>query len=174
MVSIRWFDEYQSKNKNINDILKDLEQRKQEIDKEMHIFKVLEIGSVIQKLIDDGTLGKYEISAITCAYRYDYDYGNELICDFHDSNGSDSFKSYLPSPFIEMIDETFKILNGFKQSNINDNFPFNKKFIIKITDNFKEKFIELMLSEPLKKILTYNELQTDLSKNEMKHNKIKI
>jgi hypothetical protein len=96
MEKLQRFEDYHNKNKDINDILKELEQQKKEINKQIHLFKVLEIGSIVQGLIDDGTLKNHEVSAIMFHHNYDYDYGNELICDFKDLDGHDSHKSYLP------------------------------------------------------------------------------
>lgn len=174
MEMLNAFESYQNNTKGIEDIVEEFEKEKEAINKKIHIFKVLEIGNIIQELIDNKQLNSEEISAITISYGYDYDYGNEINLDFINIEKTDSFKKYLPKELIHLINDTSSIINGFKNKNINEIFTQNTEMKIRINDNFKEKFIDLMLSSELKNILNYNELQIDLADKEKTSKKMKI
>lgn len=174
MEAIKGFEEYQNNTKSMDSIIEELENEKQKIDNQIHIFKVLEVASKIQNLINDEIIGKYEISKITLCYGYDYDYGHEVLYDFQDSEGANEFKKYLPSNIRGLIDDNFRILNGFKQKQINDTFSRRENTIIDIKENFREKFIDLMLSVELKSMLNYSLLQQELPANAGKSNSNKM
>lgn len=174
MEAIKGFTDYQNNVKSMDSIIEELENEKQKIDNQIHIFKVLEVASKIQNLINDEIIGKHDISKITLCYGYDYDYGHEVLYDFQDSEGANEFKKYLPSKIRELIDDNFRILNGFKQKQINDTFSRRENTIIDIKENFREKFIDLMLSSELRAMLSYSQMQNDLPTNSVKKNKVKV
>jgi hypothetical protein len=72
------------------------------------------------------------------------------------------------------INDTFRILNGFSEENIKEGFKENIDIVVPITENFKEKFIEMMLSSELKVILNYNQLHIGLPLNSNKSIKLKV
>lgn len=175
MEILKRFEEYQNNKKSFDSIVNELENEKKKIDNQIHIFKVLEVASKMQKILDDEIIGKkHEISAIILCYGYDYDYGNELMCDFQDFEGCNEFKKYLPNNIIEFMDDNFRILNGFKKERINYKFSQHENVIINIEENFQEKFMDLMLSVELKSIFNYSKLQYELPVNLGKTSKIKM
>jgi hypothetical protein len=174
MEVLKGFDEYQSNKKSFDTIIEKLESEKEKIDNQIHIFKVLEVASKMQNLINDEIISKLEISTIILGYGYDYDYGNEVLYDFQDSEGSNEFKKYLPSNIRELIDNNFRILNGFKTERISNKFSQREDIIVNIEEDFREKFIDLMLSGELKSMLNYSLLQNELPGNSGKTTKVKI
>jgi len=164
MEILRDFSEFENNKKSANEIIMQLENDRKELNKQIHIFKVLDVGSKIQQLFDDGTFKKNDLVSIHIHYEYDYDYGNEIKYSLHKEDGEVS-RAFLPDDLIDKIGETFRIIEGFKLENIN--MEFNKphtSYQVKTEENFKEKFTDLLLSDELKRVLNYSRLQNDLPK----------
>ncbi len=164
-----------SKNKNnVNSIINSLSGEREELDKKIHILKVIKIADAIDEIIKNGDFLQTEINYINLLNNYSDDYAYRIMVDVQSKDHRVIYNYDLLNNSVESIKgiwELFRILDGFNITYVNEHFGENKRKIIKLDNSFKEELLDILLSRELKTTLEYYNMEKELSNKDNGSNK---
>lgn len=160
-------DDIRARKGNPTAVINNLEEKKNEIDKQIYIISVVSAACDIADMIQNKEFFKKNIHQMALSYNYDHDYGNQLQYVFSDKNGIELDKRTSKfNDLTDRVDEIFSSIDGFSYEQINDSFTDKYLTTLDLKTNFESEFINLMLSKELVSILEYGELQNSMTNND--------
>jgi len=154
---------------NVEDVIKELQDKKKEIYEKLHISQVMQIGKYIDKLCEDNTFKKLNAVNMKIHYYYEPDVGNVINFDLLKKDDS---KVYISKNLSQDLITSFSKLNNilfnlqdFSTSYVNEKFSEGQKFQFKIESGVGSKIMELLLSNEFLSLIKYNEMQMELNSN---------
>jgi hypothetical protein len=164
---------------NPQTVLDSLLKQRDEFNKKIHIFIVLNIASAIKEMIDSNMFQEHDIASINISHKYnDEIFTNFIDFKLFDSN-SNKIEYVLSSAekfqLKQRLTDLFNDLYDFSYDNINEDFAETTQNL-KLVSGADEKLLDLLLSKELRIALDYSELKTSFadSKNNKKEVKSKL
>jgi hypothetical protein len=160
---------------NIDDIIKNIVDERNQLEINLHLFKIIKMAIQIEKAVKDGYFNDPEVVSITLVFD-DMDYvhfqtGFYLTNEYGEKYTEEDNAVYYEKP-IEFFSEVFNELGKFKIDFINENCQYKT---IQLNENIKEEILKIFLNEELKKIYDYNNMQLELpANNENNPKKLKM
>lgn len=145
---------------NFQDAMNYIEEQKELLEKKSHIFKVIRLANMIEKLNKDGLFSSHKITSINMCHYYNNFNGNYIRFEFF--NDEQEVESRIDGKYIEPYIETteyFDNLDGFDEKYIS-NEDFETEITLK--GNIKKQIFSVLLSQELQTILDYSEMQIEL------------
>jgi hypothetical protein len=165
-------------NEKVMPLINSLTKEREELDKKIHLFKVIHIVNGITTLLDSSELAKDDISSIKMGHRFEDDgvFYISFLC--YDKNGRVVKDiNWLGEQVQSLIklEELFQILTGFNSDYVNENYPPNTVEKVILKPGCEEDFLKLLLSTELKTALNYSDLKRDMpQKTEVKNKPYKV
>lgn len=160
--------------KTFRDVIAEIKSKQEELNKKIHLFKVLDAIDVLEEMVRGKVFHKYGIDEIKFVHIQDYDIGNKLNFELYNcengerqevlkynSSGDYSF------PF-SIIKSLVKNFDGFDEDNISEDFNNLKnvhELYFEAKKGIGERFKNLLLSKEIKTVLGFNELNNNLVSN---------
>lgn len=160
-----------SDNNSVNTVIDKILEEKEQLDKKIHIFKVIDLGNKIEKAIESGLFKKPKVVSINLCLAYQNSEYFETLFSVENNDG-DSISLYDNRLYYEktinFFEEIFIQMGTFRTAFTNGETEHNK---IKLTKGIKEKILNVFLSEELRKIYDYNLMDLELDNSNEKNNK---
>lgn len=159
-------------------LLNNLVAQREELDKKIHLFKIVQIANTIKEMVNNDEFKTDDIYSIKLFNVYDDDYGYRINFRCYDKNYDlVSEINWLNEPVesINVLEKLIQTLIGFNSTYINEDFVegSNKEIIMK--QGCEKDFLNLLLSKELKTTLDYSTLKKEVPQaNEVKPKKHKI
>ncbi len=156
---------------DLDSVVKNLDLQQEELNKKMHIFKFMRFADSIAKLKDMEDFKQLGIESGAVGYGYDNSEDEHFaVLFFFDQKGI-----RLNPHNDKNLRSACKFPGNFNLGYINHELRVDKLYYFNFNDNIKKKLIDLFLSEELKAILEYNEIDNELSnKNRVDSKKHKL
>lgn len=165
----------------MSSILQTLSDQEKELAKKTYLIKVVGISSAVESMIN---LGKFEdcgVKSMKLTHVNGIAYGSSIKFTLKDKNRNEmkllnlmnESKEY--TDLTEKLETLFSLLRGFGPENLSEGFTdaTSKEFTLK--KGADKLILQLLLSDELKAVLEYSQLQNSLETNETnKPKKVKI
>jgi len=181
MEKLEFLSDLVDRKGNVTNIVANLEEKKQEIEKQIHIARVVAFAYKIEDLISDKIFELNQMDSMEIFYEWDYDCGNVFKCVFNYKDDCD-YQIIKSNRYDDESIDPYKIINdyvedllGFDHSMIDESFVQNKGFELKLDNDISANIFKLMLSKELSTLLEYNLLGDSLTHNntsKIKKNKL--
>jgi hypothetical protein len=174
------------KAKNDNSYIKNtieyLKQQEEETKKHLYLFNVLNLTQEFEQMINSKNFEKSRVRTAEINISVKEDIGNIInIACYNDENMyvDDCYYSkdsgLIDVPEIVTINALFSTLDGLSRDYVGDELRGNKICTLNIKEGCSKIILDLLLSNELKTLLAYAEMQDDLSnKNEANSKKMKM
>jgi hypothetical protein len=143
---------------DFNTIMHIMEQEKEEMHKKLHLIRVLALLDSIDEKIRIGYFKEKNVSSLHISKGV---YG--IVSHAFYGKGGD----YADDQELDGLGTIFKNINEFKTRYVNKsldpNSNENNGYKIKLNKNCREKLLDALLSEELKKILEYSQLYSEMN-----------
>jgi len=173
--------DFTNKIRSASEIVTELEEQENEIKKKKHLIKVLNIYEGLKESVKNNQFEEHNIKFLELYYVHDHDYDDQnngyvIRYELINDNNKKITRNHNNKHLIDRFDDYCDYLSNFNPDNINQNFEEKEKINLNVNENLPEKFLDLMLSNELKLIFQYNDLQNSLLNKEVipKENKAKI
>lgn len=156
-------------------VLNNLLNERDEFNKKVHIFIVLNIANTIKEMVDSNVFQEHDIGSINISHKYNSEIFTNFI-DFQLFDANSNKIEYIISSAEKVavhqkLIELFNDLYDFSYDNINEDFCETTKNL-KLVSGADEKLLDLLLSKELRIALDYSELKTSFADN--KNNKKEV
>lgn len=151
-----------SRNDKFLSIMKNMEQEKEEMNKKIHLIRVLGLVESIEEKIKNGCFKKKNVASLELAYGV---YGI-ISHAFYEFGGE-----YADDQEIDGLGTIFRNINEFKTRYANKSFESGKRYKIRLNKNAKEKLLDALLSDELKKTLEYSQMYSEMELSNTNQNK---
>jgi hypothetical protein len=171
-------DQIDGDNDKIIPLIDSLTKERKELDKKIHLFKVVHIANEITEMLNNDEFDKDDISSIKMGNRFEDDgvFYISFLC--YDKNGRVVKElNWLGEPVQSLIklEGLFQTLTGFNSIYVSENFPPDSVEKVDFHQGCEEKFLNLLLSTELKTALNYSDLKRGIpQKDEVKNKKPKV
>lgn len=167
-------DQIDGDNEKVMPLINSLTKEREELDKKIHLFKVIHIVNGITEMLDKGELTKDDISSMKMGHRFEDDgvFYISFLC--YDKNGRVvKDVNWLGEQVQSLIklEELFQILTGFNSDYVNENYPPNTVEKVILKPGCEEDFLKLLLSMELKTALNYSDLKRIMPQKDKVKNK---
>jgi hypothetical protein len=158
----------------VEKIIKSILDEQAQLEKKLHIFKVISLADKIEQAIETGYFNEPKVEALTFVLDYnDFIYleiGYYLTNDDQTLFSENDNKIYYEKP-ISFFTDLFKEMGKFKAELTSENHEPDE---LKLEIGIKDKILDILLSDELKKILEYNKMQLELPTNKNNTKKSKM
>jgi hypothetical protein len=161
----------------LSTIISDLEAQKEDISKRIHLFKVVNLISVIEEFLQYGAFEENDIQMIQIWNKFDDDKGYKIYFEYYDKEGDLLIRFGDDGNYIEPVmslQSIFYDLEGYNSSYVGEKFKENAVFQFEMKEGCEEKFIDLLLSKELKASLQHSMLQNAIEKRDTPTKRPKI
>lgn len=174
------FKQMGSTPQEIKEVVYSLVREKKEIEKKIHLFKVLSCAKEIAQFSQSQDLESHNISAISFRHYKDYESsGNNLMFDLLNLSSQEIDYDVMNEKQSDILGQYMGILSanglyGFDPEFINEEFKEDIQLPVSLLNNTEEKILELFLSKELKTALKFQQMQNELPMNDEVSKKLKI
>jgi hypothetical protein len=143
-------------NKNdFHSIMKRMEKEKEEMHKKLHLIRVLALAEAIDEKIKNGYLKEKNIVSLELNRGV---YG-VISYGFYEKDGD-----YSDDQDLDGLGQILTNVSEFKTKYVNSSFESGSHngYKIRLNKGFREKLLNALLSEPLKKTLEYSQLYSEM------------
>jgi hypothetical protein len=168
--------DYFSNQQNLESKIQSLNSQKEELNQLWHIYKTAMLANIIDEYVNEKIFEKYKIKKVEISAFVDRDEGiplsiyvscyNEKGYEVRNALGLNDKKSKL-----NQVCKGFRVLN---QEYLGDFFQNHVSYPFVVYPGLKEEIIDELLSSELKLLMKHEELQNELSHNDLNVKKIKI
>lgn len=168
-------DQIDGDNQKVIPLINSLTKEREELDKKIHLFKVIHIVNEITRLLDSGELAKDDIFSIKMGHRFEddgvfyisflcYEQSGRVVKDVNWQGGQ--VQSLIK------LEELFQTLTGFNSDYVNENYPPNTVEKVIFKPGCEEDFFKLLLSTEIKTALNYSDLKRGMRHKDEVKNKL--
>lgn len=157
------------------DVLGNMKQEQVELEKRIHVFKVLDLAKELAEIVDSGLTENFKVSGFKITH-----YTNttsHFLCEFLNLSGkvfeinmTDSKRNIL----CRKIDDLFNDLNLKSLDNASNEMQSFRPYYLPFQQGIDKQIMQMLLSDELKSMLEYSKMQVGLEKKEVAQKKIKI
>lgn len=167
-------DQIDGDNKKVISLIDSLTREREELDKKIHLFKVIHIVNEITTMLDSGELAKDDIFSIKMGHGFE----DDGVCYI-------SFLCYKQSDHVVKeinglgekvqslikLESLFQTLIGFNSDYVSENYPPDTVEKVYFKPGCDEDFLKLLLSTELKTALNYSDLKRSIPQKDKVKNK---
>jgi hypothetical protein len=154
-----------------NKILQELEVQQDEFNKKLYLIQMLSAAKEIESMVNEGF---FKLNNIDWLYMNIYE--SKFEKKFHKITmrvgGENFIKDSHEQEFYNLkIKKIFKNIEEINLKLVNEELLINHEFYLDLIPGVEQKILDLFLSDELKKVLEYNQMQLELSNNNDSNNK---
>jgi hypothetical protein len=152
---------------NSKNIVAQLREKQIEIEKKIFIVQIVDMANYAQKLYEEKVFQENKIHLFEVSWNFEDGVGNAFDYRFKDeANENIIYLTVKNANKLSPMLNCLTSLMGFNDDFLSEGFNHYQKNLLEINKNIKEKILNLFLSEELKKIVEYNELELNIDKKE--------
>lgn len=156
-----------------NDVIKQVRKQKEELEKAIHILKVVSLADKIEKLVATDLFNKDNIDSISICCEFEdhnnrhiaefslIDENGEIVANYYDRNDNEQ-AAILCSIFDDLDEFDFDLASSTLRLDSSE---------LKLQPGIKEDILKLFLNIELKKVYDYNNMDVELPINEENNSK---
>ncbi len=160
---IQELKERNEKTDALHSILSHLDAQKEEMNKKLHLLRVISLADAIDKRINNGYFRENDVT------KFEISQGVYGVISIYFSKKDDDLADKMDD-----IDRICSSLNEFKTKYANKDLDAHispKRYKVRIDKNFKNKLFDALLSDELKTIFEYSQMHLELSDNKNSNTK---
>jgi hypothetical protein len=149
---------------NFVDSLSYIEEQQNLWNKKSHIFKVISLINRLEQVKNDGLFDEHEIEFIEILHKYNSPNGNFIKFNFFNADKEEvaSLNHGVYNEVYNKLVSYFDALDGFNEEYIGKrDFELN----VNLNKNIKEQILSVLLSQELKTVVEFSQMQIELEHN---------